>query len=171
ALRCEMPYVTERWLGGTLTNFGTVRKSLSKLEYLESLEAEGKMDQFKKKEALKLGKNREKLLKALGGIRTMDKLPALVFIVDTTKEHNAVREARKLNIPIVGIVDTNADPDEIDYPIPANDDAMRAIRLFCKVVADSVLEGRAKYLEEQEAQGLKESKNEDSHPEEKESVA
>ncbi len=171
ALRCEMPYVTERWLGGTLTNFGTVRKSLSKLEYLESLEAEGKMDQFKKKEALKLGKNREKLLKALGGIRTMDKLPALVFIVDTTKEHNAVREARKLNIPIVGIVDTNADPDEIDYPIPANDDAMRAIRLFCKVVADSVLEGRAKYLEEQEARGLKESKNEDSHPEEKESVA
>ncbi|MFQ5510448.1 MAG: 30S ribosomal protein S2 [Candidatus Krumholzibacteriia bacterium] len=171
AERCGMPYVTERWLGGTLTNFGTVRKSLSKLEHLESLEAEGKMGQFKKKEALKLGKDREKLLKALGGIRTMDKLPAVVFVVDTTKEHNAVREARKLNIPIVAMVDTNADPDEVHFPIPANDDAMRAIRLFCKVVADAVLEGRAKYLEEQQAKGLKDSKDEDSNPKKRESVA
>ena len=169
--RCGMPYVTERWLGGTLTNFGTIRKSLNKLEYLESLEADGKMDQFNKKEALKLGKQREKLLRALGGIRTMDKLPALVFVVDTTKEHNAVREARKLNIPIVGMVDTNADPGEVDFAIPANDDAMRAIRLFCKVIADAVLEGRSKYLEEQEARGVKDSEGEDSNPEEKESVA
>ncbi|UCH82891.1 MAG: 30S ribosomal protein S2 [Candidatus Latescibacterota bacterium] len=169
AERCGMPYVTERWLGGTLTNFGTVRKSLGKLEYLESLEADGKMDQFNKKEALKLGKEKEKLLKALGGIRNMDKLPAIVFIIDTKKEYNAVREARKLKIPIVGLIDTNADPEEVDYPIPANDDAMRAIRLFCKMVADSVLEGRAKYLEGQEAELLKEAKSDGE--EEKESAA
>ncbi|MEJ2720769.1 MAG: 30S ribosomal protein S2, partial [bacterium] len=124
AQRCGMPYVTERWLGGTLTNFGTIRKSLSKLEYLESLEADGKIEQFSKKEALKLQKEKEKLLKALGGIRTMDKLPSIVFIIDTKKEYNAVREARKLQIPIVGLIDTNADPEEVDYPIPANDDAM-----------------------------------------------
>ncbi|MDH3217215.1 MAG: 30S ribosomal protein S2 [Candidatus Krumholzibacteria bacterium] len=166
--RCGMPYVTERWLGGTLTNFETIRRSLKKLEYLESLEVEGKMEQFKKKEALRLSKEKDKLLKALGGIRRMDKLPALVFVVDTIKEFNAVREARKLKIPIVGLIDTNADPDEIDHPIPANDDAMRAIRLFCKLVADSVLEGRAKYLEEMETAGLGESKQD---PEEKESVA
>jgi small subunit ribosomal protein S2 len=169
AERSGMPYVTERWLGGTLTNFETVRKSLSKLEHLESLEAEGKMEQFKKKEALRLTKEREKLLKALGGIRKMDKLPAVVFVIDTTKEYNAVREAIKLNIPIVAMVDTNADPGEVTYPIPANDDAMRAIKLFCKVVADAVLEGHAQYLEEQEAQGLKAAKSEG--PEEKESVA
>jgi small subunit ribosomal protein S2 len=142
--RCGMPYVAERWLGGTLTNFETIRRSLNKLEHLESLESEGKMDQFSKKEGLRLTKEKHKLLKALGGIRKMDQLPAIVFVVDTTKEYNAVREARKLRIPIVGLIDTNADPDEVDYAIPANDDAMRAIRLFCKIVADSVLEGRAK---------------------------
>lgn len=173
AERSGMPYVTERWLGGTLTNFETIRKSLNKLEYLESLESEDKMDQFNKKEALKLTKNKEKLLRALGGIRTMDKLPSLLFVVDTTKEHNAVREARKLGIPIVGLVDTNADPDEIDFPVPANDDAMRAIRLFCKTVADAVLEGRGAYLEGLEAEKLKEKADDksDNNPEEKESVA
>jgi small subunit ribosomal protein S2 len=159
AERCAMPYVTERWLGGTLTNFGTVRKSLGKLEYLESLDVDGKIEQFSKKEQLKLQKERGKLLKALGGIRSMDKLPSIVFIIDTKKEYNAVREARKLKIPIVGLIDTNADPGEVDYPIPANDDAMRAIRLFCKMVANSVLEGRAKYLEGQEAELLKEAKS------------
>ena len=169
AERCGMPYVTERWLGGTLTNFGTIRKSLGKLEYLESLEAEGKMDQFNKKEALRMGKEKEKLIRALGGIRNMDKLPALMFVVDTTKEYNAVREARKLNIPIVALIDTNADPDDVDHPIPANDDAMRAIRLFSKAVADAVLEGKAKYLEGQEAAGLKEKESDNN--EEKESVA
>jgi small subunit ribosomal protein S2 len=169
AERCGMPYVTERWLGGTLTNFGTIRKSLGKLEYLESLEAEGKIEQFSKKEALKLVKEKEKLLRALGGIREMEKVPALVFVIDTKKELNAVKEARKLGIPIVGLIDTNADPGEVDYPIPANDDAMRAIRLFCRVVADSVLEGRAKYLEGQEAELLREAKSKDA--EEKESAA
>jgi small subunit ribosomal protein S2 len=157
--RCSMPYVTERWLGGTLTNFGTIRKSLSKLEYLESIEKDGKIEQFSKKEALKLGKEKEKLLKTLGGIRKMDRLPALLFVVDTKKEYNAVNEARKLGIPIVGLIDTNADPDEVDYPIPSNDDAMRAIRLFCRMVADAVIEGRARYMEGQEAEVLKEAKS------------
>jgi small subunit ribosomal protein S2 len=157
--RCDMPYVIERWLGGTLTNFGTIRKSLSKLEYLESIEKDGKIEQFSKKEALKLGKEKEKLLKTLGGIRKMDRLPALLFVVDTKKEYNAVNEARKLGIPIVGLIDTNADPDEVDYPIPSNDDAMRAIRLFCRMVADAVIEGRASYMEGQEAEVLKEAKS------------
>lgn len=170
AERCGMPYVTERWLGGTLTNFETIRKSLHKLEYLESLESDGKIEQFNKKEALKLGKEKEKLLRALGGIRSMDKLPALVFVVDTTKEHNAVREARKLKIPIVALVDTNADPSDVDYPVPANDDAMRAIRLFCKTVADAVLEGRGAYLEGLEAEGAAEGEKNDDN-EGKESVA
>jgi small subunit ribosomal protein S2 len=169
--RCGMPYVIERWLGGTLTNFGTVRKSLGKLEYLESLEADDKMDQFNKKEALKLSKDKDKLLKTLGGIRTMDKLPGIVFIIDTKKEYNAVREARKLKIPIVGLIDTNADPEEVDYPIPANDDAMRAIRLFCKMVANSVLEGRAKYLEGQEAELLKQAKSDGEDKEKKKESA
>lgn len=158
ATRCSMPYVTERWLGGTLTNFETIRKSLSKLEYLESLETEGKIEQFSKKEALKIGKEKEKLLRTLGGIRTMDRAPALLFVIDTKKEYNAVREARKLGIPIVGLIDTNADPGEVDYPIPSNDDAMRAIRLFCRMVADAVTEGRARRMEGQEADAPKESK-------------
>ncbi len=163
ASRCGMPYVTERWLGGTLTNFGTIRKSLGKLEYLESLERDGKIEQFSKKEALKIGKEKEKLLKTLGGIRGMDRLPALVFVIDTKKEYNAVREATKLGIPIVGLIDTNADPGEVDYPIPSNDDAMRAIRLFCRMVADSVVEGRAKYTEGQEAGVLKDAKAKGEH--------
>lgn len=157
AERCGMPYVTERWLGGTLTNFETVRRSLGKLEYLETIEKDGRIEQFSKKEALRLKKEKEKLLRALGGIRNMTSIPGLIFIVDTTKEINAVREARKLKIPIVGLIDTNADPDEVDYPIPANDDAMRAIRLFCKMVADAVLEGRSKYLEGKEAELIKDA--------------
>jgi len=151
AEKCTMPYVNERWLGGTLTNFETVRRSLNKLEYMEAIEADGRIEQFSKKEALKLKREKTKLLKALGGIRSMSSLPGMLFIIDTIKEFNAVREARKLNIPIIGLVDSNADPDEIDFPIPANDDAMRAIRLFCKMVADATLEGRAKYLEGKEA--------------------
>jgi small subunit ribosomal protein S2 len=147
ATRCGMPYVCERWLGGTLTNFNTVRKSLSKLEEFEAIEADGRIEQFKKKEALKIRKEKDKLLKALGGIRTMTSVPEMVFIIDTKKETNAVKEARKLHIPIVGLIDTNADPDEVDYPIPANDDAMRAIGLFCKMVADTVIDGGARYRE------------------------
>jgi small subunit ribosomal protein S2 len=150
AMRCGMPFVTERWLGGTLTNFNTIRKSLDKLEYLEKIETDGRVEQFSKKEALKLAKEKEKLLKSLGGIRSMSSIPALLFVVDTKKEINAVREARKLKIPIVGLIDTNADPNDVDYPIPANDDAMRAINLFCKMIADACLEGKAKFLEGKE---------------------
>jgi len=150
ATRSGMPYVTERWLGGTLTNFNTIRKSLDKLEHLEKIETDGRIDQFSKKEALKMAKQKEKLLRALGGIRTMSSLPALLFVVDTKKEINAVREARKLKIPIVGLIDTNADPGDVDFPIPSNDDAMRAINLFCRMVADSCLEGKAKFLEGKE---------------------
>ena len=154
ANRCAMPYVSERWLGGTLTNFETVRKSLTKLENYEAIEEDGRIEQFNKKEALKLSKEKNKLLKALGGIRNMNTIPSLVFIIDTKKEINAVKEARKLKIPIVGLIDTNADPEEVDYPIPANDDAMRAINLFCNIFADTVIDGRAKYLEGREAEQI-----------------
>jgi len=159
ALRSGMPYVTERWLGGTLTNFNTVRKSLEKLEHLEQIETDGRIDQFSKKEALKMAKQKEKLLKSLGGIRSMTTLPAFVFVVDTKKELNAVREARKLKIPIVGMIDTNADPGEVDFPIPSNDDAMRAINLFCRVIADACLEGKAKFLEGKEVTPPEEGKD------------
>jgi small subunit ribosomal protein S2 len=151
ALRCSMPYVTERWLGGTLTNFNTVRRSLAKLEHIEKIEADGTIEQYSKKEALQMSKEKEKLIRALGGIRNMSELPAMIFIVDTKKEANAVREARKLGIPIIGLIDTNADPEEADFPIPANDDAMRAISLFCKAIADACLDGRAKFLEGRDA--------------------
>jgi len=150
ATRCGMPYVTERWLGGMLTNFNTIRRSLHKLEDLEQIEKDGRIQQFSKKEALRIGKEREKLLKSLAGVRSMTELPGLVFIIDTKKEINAVHEARKLKIPIVGLIDTNADPTEVDYPIPANDDAMRAIGLFCKMVADACLDGKARFLEGRE---------------------
>jgi small subunit ribosomal protein S2 len=156
ASRCGMPYVTERWLGGTLTNFDTIRKSLDKLEYFEKIETDGRIEQFSKKEALKMSKEKDKLLKSLGGIRTMSSIPAFLFVIDTKKEINAVREATKLKIPIVGLIDTNADPGEVEYPIPANDDAMRAINLFCKMVADACLEGKAKFLEGQEVAPPKE---------------
>lgn len=156
AARCGMPYVTERWLGGTLTNFNTVRQSLSKLEHLEKIEQDGSIEQFSKKEALKMAKEKEKLLRALGGIRDMSDLPAMIFIVDTKKETNAVREARRLKIPIIGLIDTNADPEEVDFPVPANDDAMRAISLFCRVFADACLDGRAKFLEGRDAAAKKE---------------
>jgi len=147
AERCNMPYVTERWLGGTLTNFNTVRKSLSRLQYLEKLVAEGTISQFSKKEASMLGKERERILKTLGGIRNMQDLPGMLFVVDTKKEINAVNEARRLKIPIVGVVDSNADPEEVTYPVPGNDDAMRAINLFAGVIADACIDGRMKFTE------------------------
>jgi small subunit ribosomal protein S2 len=147
ATRCAMPYVTERWLGGTLTNFNTVRKSLGRLEYLEKMELDGSIAQFSKREASRFAKEKERILKTLGGIRKLTDLPGMVFIVDTKKEINAVNEARRLNIPIVGVVDSNADPEEVTYPVPGNDDAMRAIGLFARIVADACIEGRARYSE------------------------
>jgi small subunit ribosomal protein S2 len=142
AQKAGMPYVTERWLGGMLTNFQTIYKSVQKLEDIEAMMADGRMAQFSKKEQLEFSRTYEKLNKNLGGIRRMKGLPEAVFVVDTAEEETAVREANKLGIPVVGIVDTNADPTVIDYPIPGNDDAIRAINLFTRTVAAAIENGR-----------------------------
>lgn len=151
ALKCDMFYVNERWLGGMLTNFQTIQKRIARLKELEKMEQDGTFEVLTKKEVLTLRHEMEKLEKFLGGIKNMDKLPGALFIVDPRKERIAVAEARKLNIPIVAIIDTNCDPDEIDYPIPGNDDAIRAVKLLTGRMADAVLEGRQGEAEEAEA--------------------
>ena len=142
AVRCNQYYINERWLGGMMTNFKTIQKRVARLRQLEKMEVDGTFDVLPKKEVLGLRHEMEKLNKNLGGIKEMKKLPAALFVVDPRKEHIAVLEARKLNIPIVATVDTNCDPDEVDYVIPANDDAIRAVRLLASKMADAVLEGR-----------------------------
>lgn len=142
AVKAGISYVNERWLGGMLTNFKTIQLRIRRLKELEQMEAEGVFDVLTKKEAQKLRHEMEKLEKYLGGIKEMNRLPGALFVVDPRKERIAVSEARKLNIPIVGIVDTNCDPDEIDYVIPGNDDAIRAVRLLTGRMADAVIEGR-----------------------------
>lgn len=154
ASRCGMPYVTERWLGGMLTNFQTIRQSIRKLEKIEAMENDGTMEALPKKEALSLAKKKGKLLDVLGGIRHIRKTPSLVFVVDTIKEHIAVAEARRLRIPIGGIVDTNCDPEELDYVIPGNDDALKSVSLITRTIADAVIEaggGQVEQDEEKEA--------------------
>jgi small subunit ribosomal protein S2 len=141
ATRVGMPYVNQRWLGGMLTNFQTVYKRLQRLKELEALEQSGWEGVATKKEQLMLGREKAKLERSLGGIREMGKVPSAVWVIDTKKEHIAVGEARKLNIPVVAILDTNCDPDEVDYPIPGNDDAIRSAALLTRVVADAVAEG------------------------------
>jgi small subunit ribosomal protein S2 len=141
AQRCGMPYVTERWLGGLLTNFVTVRKSLDRIKELEMMSSDGRHERLTKREVARLEKERMKLEKNLAGIKGMKTVPDAVFVIDTRKESIAVQEARKLKIPVVGIVDTNCDPDEVDYVVPGNDDALRAIRLFAGRIADAVLAG------------------------------
>lgn len=141
AERCGMFYINNRWLGGTLTNFVTIRKRISRLAELKEMENDATFDLLPKKEVAKLRLEMEKLDKNLGGIQDMARLPSCVFVVDPRKEHIAVLEARRLNIPIVGIVDTNCDPDEVDYIIPGNDDAIRAVKLIAGKMADAVLEG------------------------------
>ncbi|GAA1623470.1 30S ribosomal protein S2 [Georgenia ruanii] len=142
AQRVGMPYVNERWLGGMLTNFGTVHKRLQRLKELEQVDFDDVAGSaFTKKELLMQRRERDKLERTLGGIRDMAKVPSAVWIVDTKKEHLAVAEARKLNIPVVAILDTNCDPDEVDYPIPGNDDAIRAVSLLTRVIADAAAEG------------------------------
>lgn len=136
-----MPYVTERWLGGMLTNFQTVGKSIQKLEEIEAKLSEGMVERLSKKEALELSRQRDRLQKNLGGIRKMKVLPKALFVIDTQEEETAVREARKLGIPVIGIVDTNADPNVIDFPVPGNDDAIRAIQLFTRVARDAIATG------------------------------
>lgn len=142
ATRSGMYYVNQRWLGGTLTNFKTIRKRIKRLEEIERMEEDGTFDVLPKKETINLIREKDRLLKFLGGIRDMDKLPDAIFVIDPRKENIAIAEARKLNIPIIGIVDTNCDPDEIDHIIPANDDAIRAVRLLTSTIADAVIEGK-----------------------------
>ena len=151
AARCGMFYVNHRWLGGTLTNFQTIKKSIDKLRELEKMEKNEGFQGLPKKEVLQLQKKAAKLNKYLGGIKDMDRFPGVLFIVDPKRERIAISEARKLGVPTVAIVDTNCDPDEIDYVIPGNDDAIRAIRLFATKMADAVIEG--KRLREEELQG------------------
>lgn len=142
AKRCNMFYVSNRWLGGMLTNFSTIRKRVERLNEIEEMEKNGQFDVLPKKEVIQLQHEREKLENNIGGIRAMKNLPDALFVVDPKKEHLAVSEARKLNIPIVAIVDTNCDPDLIDYVIPGNDDAIRAVKLIAGKMADAVLEGK-----------------------------
>ncbi|HHX24475.1 MAG: 30S ribosomal protein S2 [Tepidanaerobacteraceae bacterium] len=142
AQRCGMYYVNQRWLGGMLTNFKTIRKRIDRLHELEKMEEEGLFEVLPKKEVLNLQHEKERLEKNLGGIKDMTELPQAIFIVDPRKERIAIQEARKLNIPIIAIVDTNCDPDEVDYIIPGNDDAIRAVKLLTEKIADAVIEGR-----------------------------
>ncbi|PYZ93118.1 30S ribosomal protein S2 [Salipaludibacillus keqinensis] len=140
AERCGMYFINQRWLGGTLTNFDTIRKRIARLVQLETMKEDGTFDVLPKKEVVLLNKEMDRLEKFLGGIKDMDRLPDALFIIDPRKERIAVAEAHKLNIPIVGIVDTNCDPDEIDYVIPGNDDAIRAVRLLTAKMADAIIE-------------------------------
>jgi len=142
AERCEMFYVNQRWLGGLLTNFRTIRKRIERLKELEKMEEEGMFEVLPKKEVVRLQREKSKLERYLGGIKGMTDLPDVLFVIDPRKEKIAVTEANKLEIPVVAIVDTNCDPDPIDYPIPANDDAIRSIKLITSVIADAVLEGK-----------------------------
>jgi len=143
ALRCGQFYVVERWLGGLLTNFQTVRKSLDKLADIEKMNTDGRIEQFNKKERMQLEKTRDRLERMLGGIRGMEKTPGLIFVVDTAQSEIAIKEANKLGVPVVAMVDTNCDPDPVNFPIPGNDDAIRSIRLFSHMIADAVIEGAA----------------------------
>jgi small subunit ribosomal protein S2 len=155
ANRCEMYYVHNRWLGGMMTNFQTIKKSIDRLNYLNTIENDGTINLFPKKERLKLAKERVKLDSTLGGIRLMHKLPGAIFIIDPKNEAIAVREGKRLGIPIVGIVDTNCDPDDVDYLIPGNDDAIRAIRLITARMADACIEGRQRSEEKKQAEADK----------------
>ncbi len=147
AERCGMPYVATRWLGGMLTNYPTMKKSIRKLEIIEQMEENGQLDMLTKKEALMLLRKKEKLSSYLEGFRHMKKLPDMMFVVDAVKEHIAVKEAKRMGMKVIAPLDTNCDPDVIDYPIPGNDDAIRSINLFCKEMAEAIIEGKAAYAE------------------------
>ena len=142
AEKCGMFYVDQRWLGGMLTNFGTIRKRIERLKDLEKMEQDGTFEVLPKKEVILLRKEMAKLEKNLGGIKEMEKIPGVIFLVDPKKEKIAILEAKKLNIPLVGLVDTNCNPEELDYPIPGNDDAIRSVRLIADVIANAVIEGK-----------------------------
>jgi len=175
AKRCEMFYVDQRWLGGTLTNFETIRKSIKRLDEIERMRDDGTFNKLKKKEVAIYTKEMSKLLKNLSGIRKMDKLPGALFVVDAKKEETAVKEARRLNIPVVALLDTNSDPDVIDYVIPGNDDAIKSIRIVTSAIAEAVLEGKSKFdksrkkevVEQKVAQSSKKDEDIDARAEEK----
>jgi small subunit ribosomal protein S2 len=143
ATRCGMPYISQRWLGGTLTNFRTIKQSIARLKELEAAETDGTFEKLVKHEVLSLRRERDKLEASLGGIKNMDRLPDALFVIDIGHENIAVQEAKKLGIPVVAVVDTNYDPNLVDYPIPGNDDAIRAVQLYARAAADAVLEGKA----------------------------
>jgi small subunit ribosomal protein S2 len=158
ATRCNMFYVNHRWLGGMLTNFQTIKRSIDRLKKLEAMKNEEIYNLLPKKEVMELEKERGRLEKSLGGIKNMDRLPGTIFVVDPKKEKIAVREARKIGIPSIGIVDTNCNPEELDYIIPGNDDAIRAIHLFTSKIADAVIEGRQLYEKQLQMEEAKEEK-------------
>ncbi|NPA28375.1 MAG: 30S ribosomal protein S2 [Epsilonproteobacteria bacterium] len=143
AQRAGMPYVATRWLGGMLTNYPTIKKSIRKLELIEKMEETGQINLLTKKEALMLKRKKEKLLKYLEGYRNLERTPDMLFVIDAVKEHIAVKEARRMGMKVIAPLDTNCDPDLIDYPIPGNDDAIRSINLFCREIADAIIEGKA----------------------------
>ncbi|MBS4871302.1 MAG: 30S ribosomal protein S2 [Peptoniphilus sp. oral taxon 375] len=159
ANKCGMPYINQRWLGGLLTNYKTIRKRIDRLEELERMEEDGTFDVLPKKEVIKLRHEAERLEKFLGGIKNMNGMPDAIYIVDPKKEQIAVKEAQILGIPVIGILDTNCDPDEVDYPIPGNDDAIRAVKLITETMANAVIEGK---------QGLQDSEESSQEPEDKE---
>jgi len=152
AIRSGMFYVNERWLGGTLTNFSTIRKSIKKLEKLESMKTDGTYEKLSKKERSDIDKQKKKLNRSFEGIRKMDRLPGAIFVVDSKKEDIAIKEAKKLSVKIVALVDTNSDPTKIDYLIPGNDDAIKSVSLITKIIADSAIEGRDQYVAGSKAQ-------------------
>lgn len=152
AIKCGMFYVDQRWLGGMLTNFDTIKKRIQRLKDLETMQEDGTFDVLPKKEVILLKKEMEKLEKNLGGIKEMNELPGVIFLVDPKKERIAILEAKKLGIPVVGLVDTNCNPEELDYPIPGNDDAIRAVKLIADVMANAVIEGRQGESFEEEIQ-------------------
>jgi small subunit ribosomal protein S2 len=160
ATRSGQLYVTQRWLGGTLTNFKTVKGSLERLKTLEKMEEDGTMLALTKREQIEVRRDRAKLMKSLGGIKGMNKLPGMVFVIDPAKEHIAIDEARKLEIPVVGVTDTNCNPDMIDYVIPGNDDAIRAIKLFTSRIADACVIGTKVYKERAHTRGAKDQDDE-----------
>lgn len=167
ATRCGMFFVNQRWLGGTLTNFETIQKSSKRMNELLKMKEQGLLDSLSKKEAARLGKELDRLSKNLTGIARMDRLPEALFVVDSNREEISVREANKLGIPVVSLVDTNSDPDKIDYVIPGNDDAIRAVKLMTSIIADSIVEGRKIYLK---GEGMEEAEQEAKPPPEVESA-
>ncbi|MDR0307825.1 MAG: 30S ribosomal protein S2 [Chitinispirillales bacterium] len=164
ATRCGMPYVTERWLGGMLTNFKTLRQSIAKLDKIEKMEIDGTMEALPKKERMLLGKKKEKLVAILSGIRNMRRLPSIIFVVDTLKENIAIAEGKRLGIPIGAIVDTNCDPDTVDFPIPGNDDAIKSVQLITRAISDVIMANAAATITAEEMEKKEDAKAEEETP-------